>query len=53
MRPVFTYSSETCTITTKDENNLRIFEMQLLGKIFVRVIVENIWRLITIWRLIN
>ena len=25
IRPVITYSSETWTLTTKDENNLRIF----------------------------
>jgi len=34
IRPVFTYSSETWTLTTKDENNLRIFERQILKKIF-------------------
>ena len=26
IRPVVTYSSETWTLTAKDENNLRIFE---------------------------
>ena len=34
IRPVVTYSSETWTLTTKDENNLRIFERQILRKIF-------------------
>ena len=34
IRPVVTYSSETWTLTAKDENNLRIFERQILRKIF-------------------
>ena len=33
IRPVITYSSETWTLTAKDENNLRIFERQILSKI--------------------
>jgi hypothetical protein len=33
--PVVTYLSETWTLTAKDENNLRIFERQILK--------ENIW----------
>jgi len=42
-RPVVTYSSETWTLTTKDENNLRIFERQILRKIFGPVNIVNIW----------
>jgi uncharacterized membrane protein len=34
LRPVVTYSSETWTLTAKDENNLRISERQILRKIF-------------------
>ena len=30
IRPVVTYSSETLTLIAKDENNLRIFERQIL-----------------------
>ena len=33
IRPVVTYSSQTWTLTTKDKNNLRIFERQLLRKL--------------------
>jgi hypothetical protein len=33
IRPVVTYTSGTWTLTAKDENNLRIFEMQILKKI--------------------
>jgi hypothetical protein len=45
IRPVVTYSSETWTLTAKDENNLRIFERQILKKIFGPVSIENIWRI--------
>jgi hypothetical protein len=45
IRPVVTYSSETLTLTAKDENNLRIFERQILRKIFGPVNIENIWRI--------
>jgi len=45
MRPVVTYSSETWTLTTKDENNLRILERQILRKIFGPVNIDNIWRI--------
>jgi hypothetical protein len=45
IRPVVTYSSETWTLTTKDENNLRTFERQILKKIFVPVNIDNIWRI--------
>ena len=57
IRPVVTNSSETSTLTAKEENNLHIFERQILRKIFGSVI--NIDKLtiygeheIT-WRLIN
>jgi len=45
IRPVITYSSETWTLTAKDENNLRIFERQILRKIFGPVNNDNIWRI--------
>ena len=45
IRPVVTCSSETCTLTAKDENNLRIFERQILRKIFGPVNTDNIWRM--------
>jgi len=43
--PVVTYSSETWTLTAKDENNLSIFERQILRKIFGAVNIDNIWRI--------
>ena len=43
--PVVTYSSETWALTAKDENNLRIFERQILRKIFGPVNIDNIWRI--------
>ena len=45
IRPVVTYSSQTWTLTAKDENNLRIFERQIQGKIFGTVSIDNIWRI--------
>jgi hypothetical protein len=45
IRPVVTYSSETWTLTAKDENILRIFERQILRKIFGPVNIDNIWRI--------
>ena len=42
VRPVVTYSSEAWT---KDENNLCIFERQILRKIFGPVNIDNIWRI--------
>jgi len=45
MRPVITYWSETGTLTAKDENNLRIFERQILRKIFGPVNIDNVWRI--------
>jgi hypothetical protein len=41
-RPVVTYSSETWTLTAKDENNLHIFERQILRKIFGPINIGNI-----------
>jgi hypothetical protein len=38
-RPVVTYSSETWTLTAKDENNLRIFERQIIRKNLVLLIL--------------
>ena len=45
IRPVVTYSSETWALTAKDENNLRIFERQILRKISGPVKIDNIWRI--------
>jgi hypothetical protein len=45
IRPVVMYSSETWTLTAKDENNLRIFERQILMKIFGPINIDNIWRI--------
>jgi hypothetical protein len=39
------YSSETWTLTAKDENTLCIFERQILRKIFGPVDTDNIWRI--------
>ena len=44
IRPVVTYSSETLTLTAKDENNLRIFERQILREIFGPLNIDNMWR---------
>jgi len=45
IRPVVTYSSETWTLTAKDENNLHTFERQILRKIFGPVNIDNMWRI--------
>ena len=45
IRQVVTYSSETWTLTAKDENNLRIFERHILSKIFGPVNIDNMWRI--------
>ena len=47
LRPVVTYSLKTWTLTIKDENNLRIFERQILMKILFLYIVsnDNVWRI--------
>jgi len=42
IRPVVTFSSETWTLTAKDENSLRIFERQILRKIFGPVNIDSI-----------
>jgi len=44
IRPVVTYSSETWTLTTEDKSNLRIFERQILRKIFGPVNIDSIGR---------
>jgi hypothetical protein len=41
IRPVVTYSSEIWTLTAEDENNLRIFERQILRKIFGPVVADH------------
>jgi len=43
--PVVTYSSETWTLTATDENNLHIFEKQILRNTFGPVNTDNIWRI--------
>ena len=35
----------TNVYTAKDENNLRIFERQIIRKIFGPVNIDNIWRI--------
>jgi hypothetical protein len=45
IRPVVTYSSETWTLTAKDKNNQRIFESQILRKIFGPVNTDSVWRI--------
>jgi len=45
IRPVVTYSSETWTLTATDENNLHIFERQILRKTFGPVNTDSIWRI--------
>jgi hypothetical protein len=45
IRPVVTYSSQTWTLTAKDVNNIRIFERQILRKIFGSINIDNIWRI--------
>ena len=45
IRPVVTYSSETRTLTAKDENNLHIFQRQILRKIFGPVNIDSMWRI--------
>jgi hypothetical protein len=42
VRTVVTYSSETWTLTAKDENNIRIFERQILKNIFGPVNIDNV-----------
>jgi hypothetical protein len=45
IRPVVTYSSETWTLTAKGENNVGIFERQIVRKIFGPINIDNIWRI--------
>jgi dissimilatory sulfite reductase (desulfoviridin) alpha/beta subunit len=45
IRPVITNSSETWTLTAKDENKLRIFERQILRKIFGPANIDNTRRI--------
>ena len=45
IRPVVTHWSETGTVTIKDENNLRIFERQILRKIFGPLNIDSVWRI--------
>ena len=45
IRPFVTYSSDIWTLTAKDENNLRIFERQILRKIFGPVNIDSVWRI--------
>jgi hypothetical protein len=46
IRPVLTYASETWTLNEKDEMQLRIFERQILRKIFSPIqIGKDIWRI--------
>jgi len=45
IRPAVTYSSETWTLTAKDENNLRNFERQILRKTSGLLNTDNIWRI--------
>jgi len=54
IRPVVMCSSETWTLTAKDEDNLRIFKRQILRKIFGPVNIDNIYEEYEItWRVIN
>jgi hypothetical protein len=45
IRPVVTYSSETWTLTAQDEKSVRIFERQILWKIFGPVNIDSVWRI--------
>jgi hypothetical protein len=45
IRPVVMYSSQTWTLTAKDKNNQRIFERQILRKIFGPVNINSVWRI--------
>jgi hypothetical protein len=53
IRPVVTYSSETWKLAAKDENDLRIFERQILRKILVLLILIIHGEYETTWRLTN
>jgi hypothetical protein len=45
IRLAITYSSETWIVTAKGENNICIFERQILRKIYGPVNIDNIWRI--------
>jgi hypothetical protein len=45
IRPIVTCSSETWTLAAEDENNLCIFERQILRKVFGPLNIDNIWRI--------
>ena len=45
IRPFVTQSWDTQTLTIKHENNLHIFERQILRKIFGPVNIDSIWRI--------
>jgi hypothetical protein len=45
IRPVVTYSSDTWTLIANEENNLHIFERQILRKIFGPVNTDSVWRI--------
>jgi hypothetical protein len=45
IRPVVTYGAETWTLTTTEENILRMFERQIIRKIYGPVMENNIWRI--------
>ena len=45
IRPVVTYSLGTWSLIAKAENNLCIFERQILRKIFGPVNIDYIWRI--------
>jgi len=45
IRAVITYSTEASTLTAKYENRLRIFEWQILWKIYGPLDIDNIWRI--------
>jgi len=52
IKPCVTYSLETWTLTTKDENNLHIFERQILKYLVLSILTVYGEYEIT-WRLIN
>jgi hypothetical protein len=53
IRPVVTYSSQTWTLPAKDENNLSIFETQILKKIFGPVNIAIHGEYEVTWKVIN
>jgi len=53
IRPVVTYSSETWTLTAKDEKNLRLFKGRYKGRYLVLSILTMYGEYEITWRLIN